>query len=155
MATQDFKGNINGLSLVSSATKNAKLYMNDALTDLEWSTGVKVGTFQRALATAAGTQEITTVGFMPSSMIFIGVITATPVFRFSIGFDDNVTAYCLASIKAAELYLYSTPNYSIYAGISGTDDVKARLTAVNHDGFTLSWSNTGTGTLDIYYIAFR
>lgn len=140
------------LSLVA----NAKLFGNAAGTAPEFATGYKIGTFTYDTSTASGTQAITGVGFKPSLLVLMAIINDTQ--QVSIGFDDGTNHYCLINEhNAAATLWFSSATLSIELIQSGSDFVTGAVTTLGTDGFTITWTKTGskTGTATIYYLAMR
>jgi len=130
------------------------MFMNAGATAPEWASGIKMGTFTRALNAGNGDVAITGVGFKPSALI---VFWAGPAaYTSGMGFADASVEYCMFS--------YPTDNYHSWSGTSlmqiysaaGKIDV-AVLKTFDTDGFTLTWAQSGspTGTANIAYLALR
>ena len=137
-------------------TANYKLFTNAAGTAPEWAAGIKLGTFTKDTAVADASTAITGVGFKPSHVIFLSLITGTS--QLSIGFDDGTLHYCLYN------YYSTTPGAWGVSGtksmfLSQTDTITwtAAITTLDADGFTYTWDTEGakTGTVTVFYKAFR
>ena len=122
-------------------------------------TQVKVGEFNYIVDTASGTQAITGVGFQPIALwIFAGPdrgISPPPVW----GGSDGTTHGNVASIHptAAELWDANTANL-IDIETSAGNTATAVVTSFDADGFTLTWTKTGsppTQTILINYWAVK
>ena len=122
-------------------------------------TQVKVGEFNYIVDTASGTQAITGVGFQPIALwIFAGPdrgISPPPVW----GGSDGTTHGNVASIHptAAELWDANTANL-IDIETSAGNTATAVVASFDADGFTLTWTKTGsppTQTILINYWAVR
>ena len=150
---------------LGAGTASQTLKMNSGATAPEWVTVAstalqsKVGEFNYIVDTASGTQAITGVGFQPTALwIFAGPdrgITPPPVF----GGTDGTTMGNVASIHAtaANLWDANTANL-IDVEISAGNTATAVLTTFDADGFTLTWTKTGsppTQTILINYWAVR
>jgi len=149
-------GNWTELINIPIGAANYKQFMNAAGTAPEWASGIKIGTFTKDTAIADNGTAITGVGFKPSHVIFLALISGTS--QLSIGFDDGTTHYCLYN------YYSTTPGaWAVTAGssmyLSQTDVITwvASITALGADGFTYTWVKTGakTGTVTVYFMAFR
>ena len=123
------------------------------------ATQVKVGEFNYIVDTASGTQAITGVGFQPIALwIFAGPdrgISPPPVW----GGSDGTTHGNVASIHptAAELWDANTANL-IDIETSAGNTATAVVASFDADGFTLTWTKTGsppTQTILINYWAVR
>lgn len=115
---------------------------------------VKVGTTTHDVSSAT-TQAITGVGFTPSAVILIAGRGSDA--DMSIGFDDGTNHLCVGdnSYLSAGTYNLGT-SISIYGRVSVGAIYDATVTAFGADGFTLTWTKTGspTGTATVHYIAF-
>lgn len=116
----------------------------------------KIGTFTRDISVASGTQAITGLGFQPSSVIFFANIPDTAT--MSVGLDDGTNHYKVTNEHGATATLwYSGSADSITLILTGANYYTGLISALGADGFTVTWTKTGspTGTANIYYMAFR
>lgn len=121
------------------------------------STLYKVGSFSRDISTASGTQTVTGVGFQPKSILFLS-LQVSAVGKMSVGVDDGTTAKDLADEYNVTANTWTTDgSNSINIIESGTAKYVGKVQSFNSDGFTISWTKTGspTGTVTVNYIAFR
>lgn len=127
------------------------LQVNAGATAPEWIFPFKVGNTTRDLTAASGSVAITGVGFKPSSIILFGALDGTGV--MSIAVYDGTSTYGLYSDYAK--VFYGSPNAS-FVQASGAYQV-VTVSALGADGFTLSWTKTGspTGTLKLGYLCMR
>lgn len=127
------------------------LQVNAAGTAPEWIKPFKVGNTTYDLATATGTQAITGVGFKPSAIIIFGALDDSDV--MALGVYDGTAIYGLYHDYTVKYFV--SPNLSFVVS-SGNYQV-ATISALGADGFTLSWTKTGTptGALKIAYLAMR
>ena len=116
----------------------------------------KVGSFTRDTSTASGTQAVTGLGFTPRAVIFLAIQNTTR--EMSIGFDDGTNTEMIFDDQS------SAGTYSGGSSISirdsetgGTAEYDGKISTLDSDGFTMTWTKTGTptGTLTIRYIVFR
>ena len=150
---------------LGAGTASQTLKMNSGATAPEWVTVAstalqsKVGEFNYIVDTASGTQAITGVGFQPIALwIFAGPdrgISPPPVW----GGSDGTTHGNVASIHptAAELWDANTANL-IDIETSAGNTATAVVASFDADGFTLTWTKTGsppTQTILINYWAVR
>lgn len=121
------------------------------------TTRLYVGTTTRDTDTATGTQAVTGVGFQPQAVFFIAGTQSED--EMSFGFDDGTTATS-ASTSDGDA---GNNNWAMMATVS-INDVEATSTyyrgnidSLDSDGFTISWTKTGspTGTIAIYFLAFK
>ena len=118
---------------------------------------MKIGTFTRDLTTASGTQAITGVGFTPRFVTFAGHVHAVTSYGFYGGVDNGTTATCFTDYWAsANGQWYVVTNRSLDMRTSTGTIADAYISAFGADGFTLTWTKTGspTGTGTITYVAF-
>lgn len=139
-------------AVLAKGTANLKLFMNAGATAPEWAAGVKIGTITRAMTADAGDVATTSVGFKPSAIIFLAGLSTTSI---SVGMSDATT-------NALVWYTGSTGGfgnaYCIIAYEDGTKLQTAVVKTMDADGFTLTWSKTGTpssANASIYYLALR
>ena len=125
--------------------------------DMQYTdTRFKVGSFSRDTSLASGTQEITGLGFSPKLVNFFasynGAVGA------SWGFDDISGTVAISDNhgNAANTFAFDGTN-SIYSVKTGTDYTTGKITTRGTDGFTITWTKTGspTGSLNIFYVAYR
>lgn len=136
-----------------SATVNKKIKISNLLFS---ATRFKVGNTTRDISTASGTQAITGVGFQPKAVIFLAVVNATT--QASIGVDDGTNYGAVAANAggvAGNFGPSTTASIVIVTGAS--DNAVGKITTLGSDGFTLTWTKTGspTGTASILYLALR
>ena len=153
--SQDFKGTINDLTEVPG-TANHKRFMNAAGTDQEWALGSKVALIQYDVSTASGDVAITGVGFKPSSVIFLAQVPNTA--QVSIGFDTTGVHYSVYNNHGATATFWGkNDSQAITLLADGSNYTQGKLKSFDADGFTITWTKTGspTGMAYIYYLAFR
>lgn len=114
----------------------------------------KVGAFTRDVSAASGNVATTGVGFLPKVLVIMGVINAAP--QMSIGFYDGTAHGCIA-MYANDAWTYTASYITFCQFGSGSSEQKASVASLDADGFTLTWTKTGTptGTFAMYYLAFR
>ena len=123
----------------------------------------QAGYFTRNMTTAAGSQAVTGVGFKPRAIIFYSnrantsdmamgftsiINTAADNYTQGVVYDRNATS--------AGTYQNSTSYISVVDQGSGNTHL-GRIASMDSDGFTITWSKTGspTGTLEITYLAIQ
>jgi len=144
------------LARLAKGTANTKMFMNAGATAPEWASGIKLGTFTRAMDGTSGDVAYTAVGFKPSAIIFI-VGHTTSVGWGSIGFSDGTLNYCQFSNSVASTGT-QTIDTSKAILLLNTGSQVAIVKTMDADGFTLTWSlsgNAGTSTATGIYIALR
>lgn len=114
----------------------------------------KVGAFTRDVSAASGNVATTGVGFLPKVLVIMGVINAAP--QMSIGFYDGTAHGCIA-MYTNDAWTYTASYITFCQFGSGSSEQKASVASLDADGFTLTWTKTGTptGTFAMYYLAFR
>jgi len=131
--------------------------MNAGATAPEWASGIKIGTFTRALNTASGDVAYTGVGFKPSAIILIVGTPDAATGYGSIGIDDGTSHYCQFNNSVASLGTFGlATSFSVY--IINTGTVTGLVKTMDADGFTITWAltgNAGTSTVRGAYIALR
>lgn len=114
-----------------------------------------VDDFTYDLTTATGTQEISTVGYRPSSIIFTGIESASQTLCW--GFSDGTTDTCF-HLKDNGLWVNSNTACLFFeTQTAGNNRHQATIQSFDDDGFTLSWvkNNSPTGTATIKFMAFK
>jgi hypothetical protein len=119
----------------------------------------KISSFTYDMSTATGTIAYTGVGFEPVEVIFFaGTDDGSAVGRASTGVDNGTGKMTLAdrSQVTARTWRVSTSE-SIRCWTGASDSVAGYISTMGSDGFTISWTKTGspTGTLTVTYAARR
>ena len=123
------------------------------LTGLVGSHKVFQSTFTRDTSIASGTQAITGVGFQPKHVIIHASIDST----LAVSFGIEASGSHKSTFYNGTGLWYSNPNSSILLVITaGTTAYSGYISSLDTDGFTITWSKTGsmTGTANIQYWAF-
>lgn len=115
----------------------------------------KIGSFTIDTSTATGTQAVTGVGFQPQLLLLVACQSGSN--EVSIGVSDGTSKWSMAYDVAGSSWVTST-SYSIQ-DLQGapTHKYEGTVSALGADGFTVSWTKTGspTGTLTVLYFALR
>lgn len=115
-----------------------------------------IGTFTRDISLATGTQAVTGVGFTPTMVILLAAVVGSS--KQSLGFDDGTNHYTIHDNNPVSAGTYQKDALnSIKLVQDGSNYYTGNISSLDADGFTVSWTKTGTlsGTADIYYLAFR
>lgn len=140
---------------LAAGSANQKKFMNAAGTAPEWSFGFYLGSFSRSMTASSGDVSYTGVGFKPSVIIFLSVLTTVSM---SIGFDDGSSSYVVLDYNSSgNSHAQSTTPKSIWLWYSAGNYQAMKVKTMDVDGFTGTWTKTGspTGTGIIYYLALR
>ncbi len=117
----------------------------------------KVGSFTRDMSVAAGTQAVTGLGFKPSSVIMLACVSGA-VGMLSFGLQQSTNANCIFDYYnvAANTWSISAGNAAFMFHSSG-NAYYGKISSFDTDGFTFTWSKTGspTGTITVYFLAQR
>lgn len=107
----------------------------------------------RNMTTASGDVAYTGVGFTPTSILMIGFIEATSTFSIGIVDSSKVTASIFPHSSAN----MGGANNKLYLQVNANDYQGANVKTFDADGFTLTWTKTGspTGTATLYILCFR
>ncbi len=118
-------------------------------------TRFKVGSFTRDVSVASGTQAVTGVGFQPAAIICFANIGATA--PASWGMSDGTTHGSVLDFHTVIASTYANGTNLIQIQVTGADVYQGVLSSFDSDGFTISWTKTGTptGTATIRYLALR
>lgn len=145
----------------TSTTTTKKILIDELVIGLLASTTsrMKAVTFTRDVTTASGTQAVTGVGFSPKQIIFLVANAAGSDSRASWGFDDGTLSYCIFANAGGTIGAYrANASFSIYLNTSeGATDYTGEVTVLGADGFTVTWTKTGspTGTYTMFALCFR
>ena len=111
-------------------------------------TGIKIGNGTR---NTAGDQVITGVGFESSVIIFIaGDADSVLNFSNSWGFDNGTVHMCQMVRDDGVSQLINT-GFSIFIETTG-DILKGLISAIGADGYTITWTLTGTKSVNFIYL---
>lgn len=142
----------NGQISYVTANSRFELYQNGAVAVL--GSSFAIGSFTRDTATASGTQAVTGVGFKPTHVRFtMGEHGAT---TRSWGLDD-ATNFEVIAFQADTSNMSISSTRSIYSIESGSVHYSGKITTLGSDGFTITWTKTGspTGTITIDYFVSK
>jgi hypothetical protein len=114
----------------------------------------KVGSFTRDTATASGSQAITGVGFRPKAVVFLASQGSTK--EMSVGFSDASSNLCIFQQSTAGNFTTNSAAITLDES-TGVSAYVGSISSFDSDGFTISWTRTGTptGTATVYYMALR
>lgn len=122
----------------------------------------KAGSFTRSTTLGSGLQEISGLGFMPKSVIFLSAVSSVQG-RMSIGFcDSSRNNFSIFNNHNAEAYSWTANENSsilIRQGINSEVQYYGKINQYNNDGFIVDW-NKSTSAIDgeiitVYYLALR
>jgi len=115
-------------------------------------TNFKAVSLTRDLTASSGNVSTTGVGFTPKSALFLAVKSATTL--ASVGITDGTASYDI-QIYGSNLLSYSTTK--CISITDGSASQEASLATFDSDGFTLTWTKTGspTGTANFFGLLFR
>jgi len=124
------------------------------LTPAAKQTRTKIITATRDLSDAAGDVQYTGVGFVPSSIEVLATDEDDEDCWGRCDEDKNVACIYNSTAKGEVRY---DDNYLIYGYPGGSDYQRASVKSFDSDGFTLTWSKTGspTGTMKIIFTCRR
>lgn len=105
------------------------------------------------LADATGDTAYTGVGFRPSSIVAIAGVTSS--YPMAIGFSDAATT--VRSVGQYGANTFFSGAYLLALASSGGNQNVATVKSYDTDGFTLTWTKSGspTGTAGIFFLCFR
>jgi hypothetical protein len=115
--------------------------------------GSFVGGFTRDSVAATGVVAITGVGFRPNSLHTFGEEAVNDV--FSHGLFDGTNQNCVYEVGSG-VYAHNSTSAFHYEPSSGNHQ-DGIVTSFDADGFTISWTKTGspTGNARIKFMAFK
>ena len=99
-------------------------------------------TFTRTASAGSGAQAITGAGFQPTAIIVLALNNGNEEVSWGLGDDDN---------NEADIFSTTSANYSrgdvniIQLSNASGNDMVAVLTSLDADGFTVTWTKSGSG----------
>jgi hypothetical protein len=139
--------------MIAQITGNSYWYQDatGSITSILAMPRVKIGSFTRDTSLASGDVSYTGIGFTPTAIMFMSYESAQ---YFGTGFDDGTTH---AQVFSNNGTMSRAAASSIFFGDSGSNYSSAFIKSFDADGFTLTYSKTGspTGTGYVEYMAFR
>jgi len=112
---------------------------------------VKVGYFTR---NTSGAQSITGVGFKPKIVIFFAGGPSGTYRTGSFGFDDGVNPHCIGQPGDTDSN-DDVSGESIQCFTSEGNTIYGHITSMDADGFTITWTQVGTGECWVKYLAMK
>jgi len=146
------------LARLAKGAADLKLFMNAGATAGEWAVGHMTGTFTRDMTASSGDVSYTGVGFKPSALIFFGGINATTIISM-IGCSMATRRYVMSDYHGGIADTFAVQSALSIMLAEGSSQLQtALIKTYDSDGFTLTWTKTGTpsaGTATMFYVAFR
>jgi len=137
---------------------NLKLFTNAAASAPEWAAGANVIQTTRNMEAASGDVAVTGVGFKPSVLICYALPDSLNAKSFSVGFASGTTVRSFYDNNLTTAGTYTPVNELIHLMNSTAEFQNAVVKTMDADGFTLTWTKTGTpdaGTAYIYFLCLR
>lgn len=128
-------------------------------TNAVWSGNLySIVSFTRDMSTASGTQAVTGVGFKPKAANFNSAVNGSTTISY--GFDDGTTAqHWISVIQGGLPTYYGEGGSSIHYDATGADTnaYRGKVSSWDSDGFTITWTKSGspTGTIRVYALVYR
>ena len=116
-----------------------------------------MGQFTRDTSTATGTQAVTGVGFTPKAVFFLSAQDGAAG-EMSVGYDDGTSSQAVRDDNGELTDTWTgSASFSINDNQSTGNVYTGEITTLGTDGFTITWTRTGTptGTLSVNYLAMR
>lgn len=140
---------------VTTGTDDAKFATAKALADAGVNTRLssKIISVTRNMTAATGSVGYTGVGFTPTSLVFLGWIEATHSISFAVVESSKGVASVFSHLAAN----MGGSGTALYMQVDGSNYQGATVSSFDADGFTLSWTKTGspTGTAVWYVLCLR
>ena len=139
------------LQYINSLSSNAQTQISGA------GLSSDVSLISRDMATASGTQAVTGVGFQPTCVFTLAVGNGI-IGEVSVGFTDSSSAE--GSVQNDEnrtAGAWAYDNSFIRIVKNGSDIYQGQISSYDADGFTITWTKTGspTGTMMIKILALK
>ncbi len=110
------------------------------------------GTFMGDSSVNAGGDEVIVgVGFQPSIVFFFAIDQTVVNMNYSWGADNGVIAMCVTQQSNATVSGRRVDK-SIFISRGGGNDLRAEISAIGADGFTITWTLAGACAVDYIYI---
>lgn len=103
---------------------------------------------------ASGEQEITGLGFKPKIVLFAASVIGGTYQVFSIGFDDG-TNHMSIDFFGTTVNVTPDQNFSVYVYRDADHYIYGRVTSLDADGFTMTWTQVGGSGCSFIYLAMR
>ena len=140
---------------VTTGTNDTKFVTPKAIGDADVNTRLasKLIYATRDMAAATGDVEYTGVGFTPTAIICFHVLDATAMVGW--GFADSAKSN-RQTFRDPNTNFYQTENFIYEVATAGNSQTTVVKT-YDADGFTLTWTKTGTptGTIQLVFLCFR
>ena len=131
------------LTRLAIGAANLKQFVNAAGTAPEWAVGIDILNFTRDMTAASGNVSYTALGFKPSNIALIAALASGAAPTSSVGFANASRASSISAIAANQMYgLANTPIHLVETW--NTAIQSAVLASLDTDGFTLTWTKTGS-----------
>ena len=99
-------------------------------------------TFSRSASAGSGAQAVSGCGFQPTTLIVLAIKNSSEEISWGLGDDD---------VNEADVFSTTSANYSrgdtniIQLSNASGNDMVALLSSLDSDGFTVTWTKSGTG----------
>lgn len=126
------------------------------LTSLPGAISTKVIALTRDTSAASGNVSYTGCGFQPTALVLVGSNNVTT--SWSVGVVDSARGAGNIFMYFAATTSYSTAALRVDApDVGGAHNQSAAVASYDPDGFTLTWTKTGTptGTAGIYALCMK
>lgn len=111
-------------------------------------TGIFIGNSMR---NSGGPQVITGIGFESSVVIFLFGDTTAGNINLGVGFDNGTIGMCICLETDGALQELAT-NRSIRLNRGAGDQLTGYITAIGANGFTITWTLSGSCAVDFAYL---
>lgn len=142
---------------LAKGTGGQYLKMNAGATAPEWVVGAvttKIKNETRDMTAGSGDVAYTGYGFTPKGLVIFAMNAAGLSDIGSYGFGDGSLAeMCIHISSAGSVYILSTTTL-IYLWQSAGNEQTAVLKTLDADGFTLTWTKTGSPTSTLSFLVF-
>lgn len=142
------------LTRLAAGTKGQLLKTNGAGADPSWASPIKILEGSRDLTAASGAVAYTGLGFQPTGIIVLAGINGAV--HQSWGFANSVITSGIVHMVYDTTLLSAVANRLIHLQPSSGNNQIAVLTSYDADGFTLTWTKTGspTGTGTLLFLCY-
>ncbi len=131
---------------------NQKLFTKADESGTEWATGEKLLIFTRNLTATGAPTDVSYTGatFKPSTIIFFSAAGGADRI-WSFGIYSINTALGMYSRPVGAGYQFGIDSNIVFMGYTSGNEQSAVLKTLDTDGFTLTWTKTGSPTGTYYF----
>lgn len=143
----------NTLARLAKGSASYHLLM-DASGDVpSWAYPFKMYSFSRAMDASSGNVSYTGIGFKPNALIFASANATIKSFSLGFHYSNDTTSLGITINWNGTSTTFSTSNDTVrLIETAGSKEQTATVASLDSDGFTLSWTKTGTPAANTVWV---